>query len=139
MVTQVAAASTLPHLPRKLYRTDDFRCTIIANVHVQEIVSRSLQERIITEDQQLMAVISAKNCVHRRWAKRSAARSLEPAEKAIVRTAAVQLAASTEGGLAAQLCTLVAQIAKLDWPMAWPDVVQTITEQLREAANALGQ
>ncbi len=104
---------------------------------LQDIVSRSLQEKLIPEESQLMAVICVKNCVQRRWVKRSQAQSLPDAEKAMVRQASLHLAGNTDGGLAAQLASLAAQIAKIDWPKAWPDLIPQCIQRLNEAFAAV--
>ncbi len=105
---------------------------------MQDIVSRSRGMPSVDGNMLLMAVICVRNCVKRHWTSRGGGGALVPeAERPSIRATTLRLIGECDGAVATQLCQLVANIARAEWPRAWPDLLPSVMASLSGPASSI--
>ena len=110
----------------------------IVVVYAQSIVENGRVKPSVDSGMLSLAVICARNSVKRHWTSRGAHSTVVPeAERPSIRATAVRLVGVVGGSPGAQLCQLVANIARLDWPRVWPDLFPTIVANFQSTAATI--
>ena len=90
--------------------------------YVQSLLQVAVHSSGAQAESRLLAVISLKNVVDRRWLQRGASRVVGDAEKATLRQFLLSTACFLEPDrkVAVQFAALSAKVAFKDWPVNWP-------------------
>ncbi|KAM6582760.1 hypothetical protein CsatB_009762 [Cannabis sativa] len=84
-------------------------------------------------DVRLMASLYFKNSINRYWRKRRDSSGISNEEKVHLRQKLVSYLREENYQIALTLAVLISKIARIDYPIEWPDLFSVLAEQLRSA------
>ncbi|KAF4348903.1 hypothetical protein F8388_023308 [Cannabis sativa] len=84
-------------------------------------------------DVRLMASLYFKNSINRYWRKRRDSSGISNEEKVHLRQKLVSHLREENYQIALTLAVLISKIARIDYPIEWPDLFSVLAEQLRSA------
>lgn len=109
---------------------EDYDGFIEAIIHIIQNSSN------FNSEMRLLASISLKNVIGRRWLTRgNSCRIVNAGEKSMLKRFSIQYLHEPENKVAIQLAILASKIARHDWPEQWPDLFPSLCQAVTETTD----